>query len=427
MSTPSRRVFVTGLSALSPLGLDAESSWRALLEGRSGIAPITHFDASSFASRIAGEVKGFDVEQWMEAREAKRMARFAHFAVACAQMALDDSGVDLEQIDRERFGVIIGSGIGGIPLVEQQHSLLLERGPRRLSPFLIPGMIINMASGVVSMRFGLKGPNSATVTACATGNHALGDALRMIQHGDADLILAGGTEAAVSPLSVGGFCAMKALSTRNDEPERASRPFDRDRDGFVMAEGCGLLLLESEESARRRGARIYAEVAGFGATGDAFHMSAPPDDGDGMVRVMRAALADAGLTPAEIGYVNAHGTSTPTGDVIEARAVRRVFGQHADKLVVSSTKSATGHLLGAAGGLESVFSCLAVDRGVCPPTINLDHLDPRIASTEGDDPIALPRECFAPGRPVEREVEAALSNSFGFGGTNATLVFRKVA
>ncbi len=427
MSTPSRRVFVTGLSALSPLGLDAESSWRALLEGRSGIAPITHFDASSFASRIAGEVKGFDVEQWMEAREAKRMARFAHFAVACAQMALDDSGVDLERIDRERFGVIIGSGIGGIPLVEQQHSLLLERGPRRLSPFLIPGMIINMASGVVSMRFGLKGPNSATVTACATGNHALGDALRMIQHGDADLILAGGTEAAVSPLSVGGFCAMKALSTRNDEPERASRPFDRDRDGFVMAEGCGLLLLESEDSARRRGARIYAEVAGFGATGDAFHMSAPPDDGDGMVRVMRAALADAGLTPAEIGYVNAHGTSTPTGDVIEARAVRRVFGQHADKLVVSSTKSATGHLLGAAGGLESVFSCLAVDRGVCPPTINLDHLDPRIASTEGDDPIALPRECFAPGRPVEREVGAALSNSFGFGGTNATLVFRKVA
>ncbi|MDQ7006237.1 MAG: beta-ketoacyl-ACP synthase II [Acidobacteriota bacterium] len=427
MSVSSRRVFVTGLSLVSPLGLDAESSWRALLEGRSGIAPITHFDASAFASRIAGEVKGFDVEQWMEAREAKRMARFAHFALACAQMALDDAGIDLEKVDRRRFGVIIGSGIGGIPLVEQQHGVLLERGPRRLSPFLIPGMIINMASGVVSMRFGLKGPNSATVTACATGNHALGDALRMIQHGDADWILAGGTEAAVSPLSVGGFCAMKALSTRNDEPERASRPFDGDRDGFVMAEGCGLLLLESEESARRRDAKVYAEVAGFGATGDAFHMSAPPEDGDGMVRVMRAALADAGMSPADIDYVNAHGTSTPTGDVIEARAVRRVFGGHADRLVISSTKSATGHLLGAAGGLESVVSCLAIDRGICPPTINLDNLDPRISSEEGEDPIALKPERFAPGRPVEREVGAALSNSFGFGGTNATLVFRKIA
>lgn len=418
-----RRVFVTGVSAISPLGLDAESTWLALLEGRSGIATITQFDPRDHASKIAGEVRGFDPEAHLDEKVARRTDRFTHFAIACARMAFENAHLDLERIDRNRAAVVVGSGIGGIKTLEAQHRTLLEKGPRRISPFLIPAMIINMAAGMISIVFGLKGPNSSTVTACATGNHAIGDAMRLIQHGDADIAIAGGTEGAVTPLTVGGFCSMKALSTRNDEPERASRPFDADRDGFVLSEGCGLLVLESEEHARRRDAPILAEICGYGMSGDAFHISAPPEDGDGMVRVMRAALTDAALAPEDIDYVNAHGTSTPVGDVIEARAVRTVFGKAADQLLISSTKSMTGHLLGAAGGLEATISVLAVARDIVPPTANLDTLDPAI---EGEG-IGLTRDRFVPGKPVERPVRAALSNSFGFGGTNASLIFRKVA
>jgi 3-oxoacyl-[acyl-carrier-protein] synthase II len=416
-----RRVVVTGLSAITPLGLDAESSWRGLLEGRSGIEPITQFDASDFAVRIAGEVRGFDPEDWMDAKEVRRTDRFTHFALAGARMALDDAGLDLDQVDRDRFGVIIGSGIGGMALLVQQHQVLLERGPRRVSPFFIPGMIINIASGMVSIEHGLRGPNSSTVTACATGNHAIGDALRTIQHGDADLMLAGGTEAVVIPLAVAGFASMKALSTRNDEPERASRPFDANRNGFVMGEGCGLLVLEEAEHAARRGAKVLAELVGFGMSGDAYHISAPAEDASGMIRVMQAALADAGLGAEDVDYINAHATSTPVGDVIEARAIREVFGKAADRLHISSTKSMTGHLLGAAGGLEAVATVLSVERGEIPPTINLEQLDEAIVSA----PISLAPDQFVPNQARQTEIRAALSNSFGFGGTNATLAFRR--
>ncbi|RMG44776.1 MAG: beta-ketoacyl-[acyl-carrier-protein] synthase II [Acidobacteria bacterium] len=426
MSAPERRVLVTGVAAVSPLGLDAEETWQGLVEGRSGIGPITRFDASDFPCRIAGEVRGFDPERFLDRRDVKKTDRFTQFAVACARMLFENARLEEGSFDPERAGVVIGSGIGGLELLERQHRILLERGPRRLSPFLIPGMIINLAAGMVSILFGLKGPNSATVTACASGNHAIGDAFRYIRHGDADLMIAGGTEAVISPLAVGGFCAMRALSTRNEEPSRASRPFDAGRDGFVMGEGCGLLLLESEEHARRRGAEPLAELAGFGMSGDAYHISAPPPDGMGMVRVMEAALRDAGIRPEEIDYINAHGTSTPVGDAIEARAVRRVFGSHADRLLVSSTKSMTGHLLGAAGGLEAVITVLAVARDTAPPTANLEELDPEIARplAEGGE-IGLAADRFVPGRGRKAEIRAALSNSFGFGGTNATLVFRK--
>ncbi len=409
-----RRVLVTGVGALSPIGLDAESSFRALLEGRSGIGPITQFDCSNYAARIAGEVRGFDVDQFMDGREAKKVDRFVHFAVAAARMAVTDAGLDLEKLDRDRAGVVIGSGIGGLHLLEQQHRIILEKGPRRLSPFLIPGMIINLASGMVSIELGFRGPNSATVTACATGNHAIGDAMRMIQHGDADVMVAGGTEAVISPIAVGGFCAMRALSTRNDEPERASRPFDKDRDGFVIGEGCGVLMLESEEHALRRGARVYAEMAGFGMSADAFHLSAPPEDGNGMIRVMHACLKDANLQPQDIDYINAHATSTPVGDVIEARAISQVFAAKPTPIVVSSTKSMTGHLLGAAGGFEAVATVLAIKRGVVPPTINIGTLDPEITI-----------DCV-PNHARSLEITAAMSNSFGFGGTNATLIFKRV-
>jgi 3-oxoacyl-[acyl-carrier-protein] synthase II len=340
-------------------------------------------------------------------------------------MALDDASLDVEAVDRERFGVVIGSGIGGLELIERQHDLLREKGPRRISPYLIPGMIINLASGLISIEYGLKGPNSATVTACATGNHAIGDGMRFIQHGDADIVLAGGTEGVLTPMAVGGFCAMRAISTRNDEPERASRPFDRDRDGFVMAEGCGLLVLESEESVRARGVTPYAEIVGFGMSGDAFHMSAPSEDGDGMIRVMRAALDDAGMDPGEVDYINAHGTSTPTGDGIEVRAVDRVFGGASKDLYISSSKSAFGHLLGAAGGVESAMTCMAIRHGIVPPTLNLDRLDDSIENAPDREGPLLPYERFAPYEPVERPLRAALSNSFGFGGTNATLIFKR--
>ena len=417
----SRKVVVTGVSAISPLGLDAETTWSALLEGRSGVGPITQFDTEGFTSKIAAEVDGFDAEQWLDFKTIKKTDRFAHFAVAATRMAIENAQLDLEAVDRNRFGVVIGSGIGGLHTLVEEHKKLLERGPRRISPYLIPAMIINMASGIVSIEFGLKGPNSAPVTACATGNHAIGDAFRMIQHGDADLMVAGGSEGVISPLAFGGFCAIKALSTRNDEPERASRPFDADRDGFIFGEGCGLLILESEEHARKRGANILAELVGFGMSGDAFHVSAPSEDGDGMIRVMRAALGDADMAVSEIDYINAHGTSTPTGDVIEARAVRGVFGEHADVLHVSSTKSMTGHLLGAAGGLEAVVTVLSVERDRIPPTANLENLDPEIAG-EG---VEMSAERFVPQKSIEKTVNAALTNSFGFGGTNASLIFRK--
>ncbi|MCU0224297.1 MAG: beta-ketoacyl-ACP synthase II [Acidobacteria bacterium] len=423
MSDRPRRVLVTGVGALSPLGLDAESTWRGLIEGRSGIGPITHFDPAGFPSRIAGEVKGFDPERWLDPRDVKKFDRFVHFAVAATRMAIDDAGLDLEAVDRDRVAVVIGSGIGGMGLFERENRAYVERrlaepdrpdkAVRRITPYFIPGVIINMASGVVSIQFGLRGPNVATVTACATGNHAIGDAFRMLRHGDADVAICGGAEGVITEMSVGGFSAMKALSTRNDEPERASRPFDRDRDGFVIAEGCGLLVLETEQHARARGARALAEIAGFGMSGDAYHISAPPEDGSGMVRVMNACLRDADLTPADVGYVNAHGTSTPTGDVIEAGAVRTVFGPHADSVLVSSTKSATGHLLGAAGGLEAVAAIYALARGVIPPTINLENQDP-----------AVQLDCV-PLKAREQRVDAVLSNSFGFGGTNATLAFKK--
>jgi 3-oxoacyl-[acyl-carrier-protein] synthase II len=419
-----RRVFVTGLGVVSPLGLSAQATWDGLLAGRSGIERIQVFDPTDFASKIAGEVRDFEAGQWMDEKLAKRTGRFIHFAYAGARMALEDAALDVESVDRDRFGVVIGSGIGGLELIERQHQLLLERGPRRLSPYLIPGMIINLAGGLISIEYGLKGPNSATVTACATGNHAIGDAFRFIQHGDADIVLAGGTEGVITPMAVGGFCAMRALSTRNDEPEKASRPFDRDRDGFVISEGCGLLVLESEDMVRQRGVKPYAEIVGLGMSGDAFHMSAPPEDGDGMVRVMRAALGDAGLALEEIDYINAHGTSTPTGDAVEVRAVDKVFGEQAQSLYISSSKSAFGHLLGAAGGVESAITCMAIRHGLIPPTLNLDQLDAAIETPEGRDRPLVPYEHFAPHEPVERPIRAALSNSFGFGGTNATLVFR---
>ncbi|MCE5246607.1 MAG: beta-ketoacyl-ACP synthase II [Candidatus Polarisedimenticolia bacterium] len=420
----ARRVAVTGLAAISPLGLDAAATFAALMDGRSGIGPITLFDAGKFSSKIAGEVRGFDPEQWMEARDVKKVDRFLHFAMAAAKQAIDDSRLDLEAEDRERIGVVIGSGIGGLSLLEAQHKILLERGPGRISPFFIPGMIINMASGMVAIAHGLKGPNCATVTACATGNHAIGEALRLIQHGDADVVVAGGAEAVITPLAVGGFCALRALSTRNDEPERSSRPFDKNRDGFVMGEGAGLVVVEELERAKARGAHIYCELAGFGMSGDAYHMTAPCEDGDGMVRVMRAALRDAGMQPEEIDYVNAHGTSTPTGDVIEARAVRRAFGAAADRLYVSSTKSMTGHLLGAAGGLEAVVTALALESGKIPPTANLDEIDPEIADPEKG--IGLAAERFVPNKGIEVPLRAAMSNSFGFGGTNATIILRRL-
>ena len=399
---------------MSPLGVGTEENWSALIAGRSGVGPITRFDASAFPARIAGEVKGFDPADYFEKKEIKKSDTFIQYAVAAAGFAVDDAGLVIAGADAERVGVIIGSGIGGLPLIESTHAMLLTRGPDRISPFFIPGLIVNMAAGQVSIRYGAKGPNSAPCTACTTGLHAVGDAFRLIQRGDADAMIAGGTEAVITPLAVGGFCAMRALSTRNDEPERASRPWDRDRDGFVMGEGAGVVVLEELERAERRGATIYAEIVGYGMSGDAYHISAPEPDGDGAARVMIAALADAGLPPESVGYINAHGTSTQLGDLGEVRAIKRVFGDHAYRLAVSSTKSATGHLLGAAGGLESGILALALRRQTLPPTLNLDH--------PGE-------ECdldFVPHQARQVDLEVALTNSFGFGGTNGALVMRRM-
>ena len=408
------RVVITGIGLITPLGLDARSTWEGLLAGRSGIGPITKFDAAGYASRIAGEVRGFDPETILERKEAKKLDAFSHYALAATREALGDAEFTIDPSNADRVGVYIGSGIGGLPLLERQHRELLERGPRRLSPFFIPGMILNLAAGYVSIVFGARGPNLAVATACATGSHAIGESARLIREGYAEAMIAGGTEAVITPLAVGGFCAMRALSTRNDEPERASRPFDAERDGFVIGEGAGIVLLESAASARARGARPYAELRGYGISGDAFHISAPSADGEGAMRAMRGALADAGLGPEDVDYINAHGTSTPAGDRIETLAVKTVFGEHARSLAFASTKSMTGHLLGAAGGLETAIAALAIRHGRIPPTINQEHPDPEC------DLDSVPNEARTAA------VSVALNNSFGFGGTNASLLLAAV-
>jgi len=405
-----RRVVVTGVGLVTPLGIGTEPTWAGLVAGRSGVATITRFDASGYPVRIAAEVRGFEPADWIEAKEVKKFDLFVHYALAAARMALEQSGLVISEANAARVGVVIGSGIGGFPLIERQHDILRERGPKRVSPFFIPGAIINMCSGLISIQTGAKGPNMATCTACSTSAHAIGDALLYIRHGYADAIIAGGSEAVITPMPLAGFASMRALSTRNDEPERASRPWDKDRDGFVMGEGAGIVLLEELEHARRRGAPILAEVLGFGMNSDAYHISAPVEDADGAMRVMRSALEDAGRRLDEVDYINAHGTSTPAGDVVETRAVKGVFGEHARRLMVSSTKSMTGHLLGASGGVEFGIVVQALREGTVPPTINLDEPEP-----ENDLD-------YVPHVAREAPVKLALSNSFGFGGTNACLV-----
>jgi 3-oxoacyl-[acyl-carrier-protein] synthase II len=408
-----RRVVVTGLGLITPLGVGVEKSWNALIRGESGIRKITRFDASAFPTQIAGEVEGFNPEDYIEPKEIKKMDRFIHFGVAAATMAIDDSGLKIDEKNAGRVGVIVGAGMGGLPAIEHYHKILLEKGPKRITPFFIPMLIINLAAGQISIRLGAKGPNSSPATACATGSHAIGDAFKIIQRGDADAMLAGGTESVITTMGIGGFNAMKALSTRNDEPERASRPFDKDRDGFVMGEGAGLLVLEELEHALRRKARIYAEITGYGLTGDAYHITSPAPGGEGAVRCMQMALKDGNASPADVDYINAHGTSTKHGDELETSAIKTVFGEHAYKLAVSSTKSMTGHLLGAAGGVEAVISVLSIEKQMAPPTINLDNPDP---------------ECdldYVPHKAKELEVNMSLSNSFGFGGTNACLLFKR--
>ena len=408
-----RRVVITGIGILSPLGNDLASSWDGIVNARSGIGPISHFDASAFATRIAGEVKGFDASQWIPAKDIKKMDPFVHYGVAAALMSIADAGLDV-QADPERTGVAIGAGIGGLKGIEETSIKYHEGGPRKISPFYVPSTIINMISGQVSIMTGAKGPNIAAVSACTTATHNIGLAMRMIQYGDADVMIAGGAEFATTPTSLGGFCAMKALSTRNDEPQKASRPWDEGRDGFVMGDGAGVLVLEEYERAKARGARIYAELAGFGMSGDAHHMTAPSENGEGGARSMVAAIRDAGIDPSAVGYINAHGTSTPQGDLAETMGIKSVLGAHAAKVMVSSTKSMTGHLLGAAGGVEAVFSAMAIHAGVIPPTINLDH------------PSAGCDLDYVPHVAREAKVDVALSISFGFGGTNGTLVFRRV-
>ncbi len=408
-----RRVVVTGVGAVTPVGNTAEEFWAALIQGKSGIGPVTRFDASPLPTRIAGELKGFDPLRYIDKKDDRKLDPFLKYAIACAAMAVEDAGLNVERVDRTRFGVLVGSGIGGITTLLETHKVLLEKGPDRVSPFFIPMLIINMASGLISMRFGARGPNSSVVTACATGNHAIGDAMRIIQRNDADVMIAGGSEAIILPLTFAGFCQMKAMSTRNDDPGRASRPFDAARDGFVCGEGGGLLVLESLDHALARDARIYAEVVGYGMTGDAHHMTAPDPEADGAARAMSLALRDAGVEPASVGYINAHGTSTLYNDKSETMAIKRVFGDHARKLAVSSTKSMTGHLLGAAGGIEAIATAFAIHHGILPPTINYETPDP---------------DCdldYVPNQARKQDVEIALSNAFGFGGTNATLVLRK--
>ena len=409
-----RRVAVTGVGLVSPLGVGNDVTWTGVLEGKSGIGPISRFDVSDYPSRIAGEVSDFDPLQFLEKKELKKCDRFIQYGIAASDLALEDSGLRIDDANRDRVAVHIGAGIGGLPLIEDMHSVLLEKGPSRVSPFFIPGLIANMAAGQVSMRHGARGPNHSPCTACTTGLHAIGDAFRVIQLDMADAAIAGGAECALSPLAMSGFAAMRALSTRNDEPEKASRPWDRDRDGFVIGEGSGLVILEELESAQARGATIYCEILGYGMSGDAYHISAPEPEGEGMARVMAAALKDAQLDPQRVGYINAHGTSTGLGDVAEVKAIKRIYGEHAYELAVSSTKSSTGHLLGAAGGLEAGLTALALRHQTLPPTINLDNPD------EGCD-----LDFVADGaRQVDLEI--AQTNSFGFGGTNGVLLMGRV-
>ncbi len=408
-----RRVVITGVGVVSPLGLDIESTWQGLIAGRSGIGPITRFDPSDFASRIAGEVKGFDPLTFVDRKNARKMDRFIAFALSASDQAAANSGLEIDSSNRHRVGVFIGSGIGGFETIEREHEKFLREGPKKISPFFIPASIINEAAGQVSIRLSAAGPNSATCTACAAGCHAIGDSFKIIQRGDADAMVAGGSEAAITPMGVGGFSALKALSTHNDEPEKASRPFDAERDGFVVGEGAGILVLEELEHARRRGAKILAEIVGYGTSADAFHITLPPEDGNGAVRAMAAALADAGTEPRDIDYINAHGTSTLPNDRIETLAIKTLFGDHARKVAISSTKSMTGHLLGAAGGLEAAVTVRVLVEQIMPPTINLDHPDP---------------ECdldYVPHTARRGEIRYALSNSFGFGGTNGALLFKR--
>ncbi len=409
-----RRVVITGLGIVSPLGNDLASSWDGIINGRSGIGPITHFDASAFPTRIAGEVKNFDAAAFINAKDIKKMDTFVHYGVAAGLMAMRDAGLEISGEDAERIGIAVGAGIGGLSGIEETTLKNAQSGPRKISPFYVPSTIINMIAGNLSIMTGAKGPNIAAVSACTTATHNIGLAMRMIQYGEADAMVAGGAEFATTPTSVGGFCAMKALSTRNDEPERASRPWDRDRDGFVMGDGAGIVVIEEYERAKARGARIYCELAGFGMSGDAYHMTAPSENGEGAARCMRNAIRDAGLNADDIGYINAHGTSTPAGDLAETMAVKTALGAHAMKTMVSSTKSMTGHLLGAAGGVEAVFSAMALHAGIIPPTINFDH------PSEGCDLD------YVPHTARQQQVDVAMSNSFGFGGTNGTLVFKRV-
>ncbi|MBI5557871.1 MAG: beta-ketoacyl-ACP synthase II [Deltaproteobacteria bacterium] len=409
----ARRVVVTGLGLVTPLGTGVEKTWNGLCAGKSGVALITRFDTSDYAVKIAAEVKDFNVEDFIDPKTAKHLELFVQYAVAAAEMALSDAGFAITEENSARVGVITGCGLGGLPTIEKYHQICLERGPKRITPFFIPMVIPNMGAGQISIVKKIKGPNMSVTTACAAGTHAVGEAFRMISNGSCDAALTGGSESVVCPLAVGGFNAMKALSKRNDCPEKASRPFDRDRDGFIIAEGAGILLLEELEHAKARGAKIYAEMAGYGLSGDGFHMAAPPEDGDGAARCMAMALKDAGMNPGAIDYINAHGTSTPLNDVVETRAIKRVFGDHALKLAVSSTKSMTGHMLGGAGGIESVFTALSIHKQVIPPTANLENPDP---------------ECdldYVPGSARETKIRAAMSNSFGFGGTNAVIIMKR--
>jgi 3-oxoacyl-[acyl-carrier-protein] synthase II len=409
-----RRVVVTGLGIVSPVGIGVSESWSNIVAGKSGITRITRFDPTPFNSQIAGEVKGFEVGNYLAAKEARRFDTFIHYGLAAAIESIKDAGLDFDRLNREQIGACIGSGIGGLPLIEATADAVHEGGTRKISPFFVPGTIINMISGQLSIMYGLKGPNLALVTACTTSNHCIGDAGRIIEYGDADVMVAGGAESTVSLLGVGGFAAARALSSRNDDPQGASRPWDKDRDGFVLGEGAGVLVLDEYEHAKARGARLYCELAGYGMSADAHHITAPCEDGDGAVRCMTNALRNAGMNRDQVDYINAHGTSTPLGDIAETVAVKRCFGDHAKELSVSSTKSMTGHLLGAAGGIEAVFSVLAIHNQVAPPTINLQNPDPQCDLD------------YVPNTARQMKIDVALSNSFGFGGTNGSLVFRKV-
>jgi 3-oxoacyl-[acyl-carrier-protein] synthase II len=413
-SKPQRRVVVTGMGLITPLGANLKDSWDGLVNGRSGIGRITQFDPTAYDTQIAGEVKGFDIDKYVPKKEQKKMDRFIHFSLAATQMALEDSGYTIQEDEKNRIGTIIGVGMGGLPYIEKQYDILKERGPGRVSPFFIPAVITNLASGQISMTYGLKGPNYAVTSACASGGHAISEAAEMIRQGRCDMMIAGGAEAVVTPMAIAGFASMRAMSTRNDNPEAASRPWDRDRDGFVLSEGCGILILEDYEHASQRGAKIYCEVVGFGSSSDAYHMTSPSPGGEGAARAMKECLQDAAIDPNLIGYINAHGTSTPAGDELESNAVKTVFGDHAKKVWISSTKSMTGHTLGAAGAVESVISIQALMTGIVPPTINLDNPSP---------------DCdldYVPKTAREKKLNYVLNNTFGFGGTNCSLLFGKI-